>query len=68
MTGRHPWFEPLWRRLAVLAVCLGWVGLEAWNEPGGLWLWVALAVTGWGVWDLFLAGKYGRGQASGSEP
>ncbi|MBF0277244.1 MAG: DUF3329 domain-containing protein [SAR324 cluster bacterium] len=24
----HPFFELLWRRLAVIAVCLGWAALE----------------------------------------
>lgn len=57
--GRHPWLEPRGRRLAILAVCLAWVGFEAW-QGGGLWLWVALGMTGWAIWDLFFAGKYGR--------
>ncbi len=24
----HPFFLPLWRRVAVAALCLGWAGLE----------------------------------------
>ena len=25
----HPFFRPLWRRIALVAVCLGWAGLHA---------------------------------------
>lgn len=25
---QHPFFRPLWRRVAVVAVCLGWAGVE----------------------------------------
>jgi membrane-bound metal-dependent hydrolase YbcI (DUF457 family) len=64
----HRWFAPLWRRLLVIAVCLGWVAIEAWNDPSSLWLWVALAVTCWGVYDFFFAGRYGRGAGDGREP
>ena len=53
-TNRHPWFKPLYRRLAVLAVCLAWLGLEVY---GGelLWALFALSVTGYAVWALFIS-------------
>ncbi len=55
----HPWLRPLWRRVAVIAFCVGWIGVEAvWLEPGGMWVWLAVAITAWGVWDFFLSGKY----------
>jgi hypothetical protein len=25
---QHPFFKPLWRRIAVVAVCLGWAAVE----------------------------------------
>ena len=50
---RHPFFRPLWRRVAVVAVCLGWGGFE-----------FATGSTFWGVifvglgavcaWQFFL--------------
>lgn len=55
----HPWLRPLWRRAALLAFCIGWLVFEVVNEPGGMWLWMALGVTGWGAWELFLSGAYG---------
>lgn len=56
----HAWFEPLWRRLAAMAFCLAWLGLEAWHQPDSVWFWLALGMTGWGLWELFLSGQYGR--------
>jgi hypothetical protein len=58
--GYHPWFEPLWRRLLILGVCLAWTIFEAVHDLSSLWFWVATAVTAWGVWELFLSGRYGR--------
>lgn len=42
----------------MIAFCAAWVAIEAWLEPGGLWFWLILAITAWGVWDFFLSGKY----------
>jgi hypothetical protein len=28
---RHPFFIPLWRRIATVAACLGWAGFEFWG-------------------------------------
>ncbi len=56
----HPWFEPLHRRVLVTLLCAGWLAFEAWYAPGGLWLWLALAATGYALWDFFLSGHYRR--------
>lgn len=53
----HPWLRPLHRRVLVLAVCLGWLGFEL-VQQDPFWLLLAVAVTGWGVWDFFLSGNY----------
>lgn len=48
----HPFFRPLWRRLAVTAVCAAWAVFEfASNSPG--WGMVALGFTGYAVWQFF---------------
>jgi hypothetical protein len=54
----HPWLRPLHRRVLTTLVCLLWVGFELWQEPGGIWLLIGLAVTGYAVWDFFLSGNY----------
>lgn len=36
---QHPWFIPLWRRIATVGASLGWAALEiSWGHPG----WAAL--------------------------
>ncbi len=33
---KHPFFEPLWRRIAVVAVCIGW-GLFEFSTGAAFW-------------------------------
>jgi hypothetical protein len=40
----HPFFRPLWRRLAIVAVCIVWTVLE-YRGGGSLWVWVAFGFT-----------------------
>ena len=41
----HPVFDPLWVRVVVVLLCLGWGGFEVWNGTYG---WAAL-FTGLGL-------------------
>lgn len=52
-TNRHPWFAPLYRRLAVTAAALAWLGLELY---GGETFWIVFAagVAAYAVWALLL--------------
>lgn len=45
-------FRPLWRRVAVTAVCIGWASVEA---ISGAWVWAAIfgAAGAWLVWAFF---------------
>ncbi len=56
-----PWFEPLWRRVLVIAFCCLWVLFELWYQPHGMWLWVALGLLAYGGFEFFLSGRYGKG-------
>jgi hypothetical protein len=53
-TRSHPWFAPLYRRIAVVVVCLAWLALEAWAGEE-IWTVIAVAVTGYAVWALLIA-------------
>ncbi|MFO1067766.1 MAG: hypothetical protein U1E14_04500 [Geminicoccaceae bacterium] len=64
----HPWLQPLSRRIVIVAICVVWTAFEAWNEPGGMWFWMFLAITGWGAWDLLLSGKYRQQPAAPAPP
>lgn len=33
---RHPIFRPLWRRIAVTALCIGWALIE-WSNGATIW-------------------------------
>ncbi len=48
----HPFFRPLWRRIAVVAVCVAWSIFEfAANAP--FWGVIALGFAGYGIWQFF---------------
>lgn len=50
---QHPFFRPLWRRVAVVAVCLGWAGVEL---ASGEVFWAILfgAAGGYCAYQFFL--------------
>lgn len=61
--SEHPFFRPLWRRIALVAVCAGWAVLE---YVGGspTWGMIALAFTAYGAWQFLYLYK----PADESEP
>lgn len=55
----HPMFRPLWVRVLIVALCLGWGGLEfATGSPG--WGMLFLGLGGYAGWT-FLAARRGPG-------
>jgi len=54
--NEHPFFRPLWRRIAVVAVCAFWAVLEfATNTP--FWGMIALGFTAYAVWMFLISYK-----------
>jgi hypothetical protein len=51
--AQHPFFRPLWRRIAIVVVCLGWAGLEFWSSQP-FWGTIALGMAGYGAWSFLL--------------
>ncbi len=51
---RTPFFRPLWRRIAVTAVCLAWALVEL---ATGAVIWATLfgAASAWLAWQFFVA-------------
>lgn len=41
-----------------MALCLAWLGIEAYADPSGLWALMAMGVNAWAFWDFFLAKHY----------
>ncbi len=47
----HPFYRPLWRRLAIVGVTLAWAGVEAWTGATG-WAVFFVAVAAYAAWML----------------
>ncbi len=60
----HPWLRPLYRRVAVMAVCVAWLVFELFQEEP-FWTLLAVAITGYAAWDLFLNGAYRKDRGAG---
>jgi hypothetical protein len=52
---RVPFFKPLWRRIALTAVCLGWAGIELTAGAPG-WSAVFAVLGAYAAWQFFLTG------------
>ncbi|MBF9036164.1 hypothetical protein HKCCE2091_18110 [Rhodobacterales bacterium HKCCE2091] len=52
----HPFFRPLWIRIAVVAVCFGWAAVElSGGNPG--WAMIFAAFGAVAVWNFFVVRK-----------
>lgn len=50
----HPFFIPLWRRVLIVAVCLGWAVLEViWIRGSPIWPMLFGAVGLYAGWHFF---------------
>jgi hypothetical protein len=52
----HPFFVPLWRRIAIVAFCLGWALLE-FSFGEDIWMAGSLAISAWLIWAFFVVFK-----------
>lgn len=50
----HPFFVPLWRRVATVAFCAAWAVLE-WLYGETVWMAVSLVLAVWLGWAFFVA-------------
>jgi hypothetical protein len=57
----HPFYRPLWRRLAITAVVAGWLAFEFIVSKSGIWIVVSGAVFAYTAWTLLLSWKDGGG-------
>jgi len=47
--NEHPFFRPLWRRIAVVALCVFWTAIEFYNGDQ-LWLTITAGMTLYAVY------------------
>ena len=59
----HPFFRPLWRRVAIVAVTAIWSGVE-WYHGEQVWGMLTLAICVYSIWTFLIT--YPR-QADGAE-
>jgi hypothetical protein len=51
--AEHPFFRPLWRRIALVAFCALWAAWELWNGQG-FWGAMAGGMAAYGAWIFLL--------------
>lgn len=51
----HPFYRPLWRRILIVLVTIGWVLMEATWSPSSAWTMLAGAVCAYSVWVFLIA-------------
>jgi hypothetical protein len=51
---RHPFFRPLWVRIAIVAVCFAWATLEL-SRDEGTWAVIFGAIGGYAAYNLLFA-------------
>lgn len=61
----HAFFRPLWRRVAIVAVCVVW-SLVEWANGQTVWGAMTLAIAAYGVWVFFI--KYDPTPPPGEDP
>ena len=60
----HPFFDPLWRRIALIGLCVAWAGVEFYHHKT-VWGVLVLAITAQAAWSYLL--KYKRTDAPSSD-
>ncbi|QRM56391.1 hypothetical protein [Sinorhizobium sp. BG8] len=56
----HPFYKPLWIRLVIVAVCVGWTALEFYNNEE-MWGTIFLVVSAYATAQLLLFYKPSSG-------
>ena len=55
---KHPFYKPLWVRVAIVASIVLWLGFEIWQANAGagsgLWLAIAAGMLGYAVYTFFI--------------
>ncbi len=54
LDAQHPFFRPLWRRVAVVVLCLGW-GLFELLNGSSLWAMLFIGAGVYSGWQFFVA-------------
>jgi hypothetical protein len=53
--NKHPFYKPLWRRVAIVASIAAWLGFEIYQAASGLWIAIAGGMLAYAVYTFFIA-------------
>ena len=53
----HPFYRPLWRRIAIVAVTLAWLAFELLVSQDGFWTVIAGGMAGAALWFFLISWK-----------
>jgi hypothetical protein len=67
--AEHPFYRPLWVRIAITAAVIGWSILE-WVNDEPIWGALTAAIAAWAIWMFFITydPDAPRGEAKANEP
>jgi hypothetical protein len=51
---QHPFYRPLWRRVAITAVVALWLAFEIYQGASGLWVAIAAGMLVYAVYTFFI--------------
>jgi hypothetical protein len=51
----HPFYRPLWRRLAIVGVTAAWAGFELLVSGDGLWIAISCGMLALSAWTFLIA-------------
>ena len=51
---QHPFYKPLWRRVAIVAVVAAWLAFELYQGGEGLWVALAAGMLFYAVYTFFI--------------
>lgn len=52
---KHPFYRPLWRRVAIVATVALWLAFELWQQNSGLWIALACGMLVYAVYTFLIA-------------
>lgn len=51
---KHPFYKPLWRRVAMVVTIALWLAFEVYQQSSGLWIAVAGGMLVYAVYTFFI--------------
>ena len=53
--NKHPFYKPLWRRIAIVVAVAAWLGFEIYQGTSGLWMAISAGMLAYAVYAFFIS-------------